>query len=78
MEEPPLYDVLSNMSDVACLKNREFHQHPIDNGVSGVVFWNTEIQYLPESTEIQYLLLKSNYIIKFTMICVNLDIYTVK
>ena len=42
------------------------------------VFGNTEIQYLPESTGIQYQLPKSNYIIKFTMICVNLDIYTVK
>ena len=33
---------------------------------------------ISESAKIQYLLPKSNYIIKFTMICVNFDIYTVK
>ena len=47
----------------------------------GRFFWNNndfiKAFTISESTEVQYLLPKSKYIIKFTMICVNLDIYTV-
>ena len=40
--------------------------------------WEYRNPIFTGSTGIQYQLPKSNYFIKFTMICVNLDIYTVK